>query len=70
MGTDILIGTIIVIISALVYFLSPIDLVLDSIPVFGYFDEAAVVAACWSLVESDVAEYEKWRSDNNKVLDL
>ena len=55
--TDIPIGTIIAIISALMYFVSPIDFVPDSIPVLGYFDDAAVVAACWKLVQSDVDEY-------------
>lgn len=67
--TDIPIGTIIAIISALIYFLSPIDLVPDSIPVLGYFDDAAVVAACWKLVDSDVTEYVKWREENGKVID-
>lgn len=67
--TDIPIGTIIAIISALIYFLSPIDLVPDSIPVLGYFDDAAVVAACWKLVDSDVTEYIKWREENGKVID-
>lgn len=67
--TDIPIGTIISIISALIYFVSPIDIIPDSIPVLGYFDDAAVVAACWKLVESDVEEYIKWRDENNKVFD-
>lgn len=61
---DIPIGTIIAITSALIYFVSPIDIVPDSIPILGYFDDAAVVAACWKLVESDVDEYIKWRKDN------
>lgn len=68
--TDIPIGTIIAVISALVYFVSPIDIIPDSIPVLGYFDDAAVVAACWALVESDVDEYIKWREANGKVLDI
>lgn len=68
--TDIPIGSIISIISALIYFVSPIDIIPDSIPVLGYFDDAAVVAACWKLVESDVEEYVKWRDDNNKVFDI
>lgn len=68
--TDIPIGTIIAIISALTYFLSPIDLVPDSIPVLGYFDDAAVVAACWKLVQSDVDEYVEWRKENGKELEV
>lgn len=67
--TDIPIGTIIAIVSALIYFVSPIDFIPDSIPVLGYFDDAAVVAACWKLVESDVEEYEKWRNENGKTLE-
>lgn len=66
--TDIPIGTIIAIVSALAYFISPIDLVPDSIPVLGYFDDATVVAVCWKLVETDVTEYIKWREKNNKVI--
>ncbi|MEG3030438.1 MAG: DUF1232 domain-containing protein [Oscillospiraceae bacterium] len=68
--TDIPIGTIIAVISALVYFLSPFDFVPDSVPILGYFDDAAVVAACWALVESDISEYIKWREVNGKVLDV
>lgn len=68
--TDIPIGTVIAIISALIYFVSPIDIVPDSIPVIGYFDDAAVVGACWKLVESDIDEYERWREENGKIMDI
>lgn len=67
--TDVPIGTIIAIVSALIYFVSPIDIVPDSIPVLGYFDDAAVVAACWKLVESDVEEYLIWRKNNGKEIE-
>lgn len=68
--TDIPIGTIIAIISALMYFVSPIDFVPDSIPVLGYFDDAAVVAACWKLVQLDVDEYVEWRKENGKQMEF
>lgn len=68
--TDIPIGTIIAIISALMYFVSPIDFVPDSIPVLGYFDDAAVVAACWKLVQSDVDGYVEWRKENGKQMEF
>ncbi len=67
---DLPIGSIIAILSALIYFVSPIDVIPDSIPVIGYFDDAAVVSVCWKFVESDVQEYIKWREKNNKVLDI
>ena len=68
--TEIPLGTIVAIISASIYFLSPIDLILDTIPGVGYIDDAAVVAACLALVESDIEEYKKWRETNNKNLDV
>ena len=68
--TDLPVGTIIAITSALIYFLSPIDLLPDSIPVLGYFDDATVIAACWKLVESDVNEYIKWREKNGKQIEF
>ena len=67
--TDIPVGTIISIICALLYVVTPIDLVPDSIPGVGYIDDAAVVALCWKLVESDVDDYLKWRREIGKPLD-
>lgn len=68
--TDIPLGSIIAIISALTYWLSPIDLIPDAIPVIGQLDDAGVIIACLKLVSSDVEDYQKWRKDNNKVLDV
>ena len=56
-------GTMVAIISALIYFLSPIDLIPDAIPGVGYVDDAAVIVACLGLVQSDVDEYKAWRSN-------
>lgn len=68
--TDIPIGSIIAIISALIYFVSPIDFIPDFIPGVGHVDDAVVIAACLKLVESDVEEYIKWRKANGKVIEL
>lgn len=40
---DIPVGTIVSIVAALIYLLSPIDLIPDVIPVIGYLDDAAVI---------------------------
>lgn len=58
------IGTIMLIASALLYFLSPIDCIPDSIPGIGYGDDTAGVLACLKLVQSDVDEYREWQSQN------
>ena len=63
---DIPIGTIIAILSALIYFAAPIDIFSDGIPFLGYFDDAAVVSACLKLVQTDLDEYVKWREENKE----
>jgi len=63
---DIPIGSIIAIVSALIYFVVPIDLFSDSIPILGYVDDAAVFAFVWNMVENDVEEYKKWQEQNGK----
>ena len=68
--TEIPIGTIVAVISALLYFVTPIDLILDAFPGIGYIDDAAVIGACLMLVDSDIEEYIKWRDSHGKKIDL
>ena len=68
--TDIPIGTIIAIISAVVYIVSPVDIIPDFIPGMGYLDDAAVVVACLKLVGGDVEEYVKWRDESKGAFDI
>lgn len=63
---EIPIGSMIAITAALLYFVSHIDFIPDALPVIGYFDDAAVLAVCWKLVESDVKEYLQWREEHYK----
>ncbi|MBO2543461.1 DUF1232 domain-containing protein [Salegentibacter sp. BDJ18] len=46
---------------ALLYVLSPIDLIPDFIPIIGYLDDAAVVAFCLNLIEKDLISYKIWK---------
>lgn len=68
--TDIPVGTIVAIISALLYFLSGLDLIPDAIPVVGFADDAAVITFCLKMVGDDVQEYIKWREATGRMLDL
>ena len=64
--TDIPIGSIVAVLAAILYTASTIDLIPDFIPIAGYLDDAAVIAACLSVVSSDVEEYRAWREVNGK----
>ncbi|SHG71572.1 Protein of unknown function [Salegentibacter echinorum] len=46
---------------ALLYVLSPIDLIPDFIPVIGYLDDAAVFAACLKYIRKDLDKYREWK---------
>ena len=67
--TTVPVGTIVAIVSGLIYFVSPIDLVPDIIPGVGQIDDAAVLVACLALVATDLDEYSKWRQDNGYVVE-
>lgn len=60
-------GSIIAIIGALIYFLSPIDLIPDFIPVIGYIDDIFVLGLVFNQVKSDLEEYEIWKNKFIKV---
>jgi uncharacterized membrane protein YkvA (DUF1232 family) len=65
---DIPLGTIISIVSTLIYIISPIDLIPDPIPVIGLIDDLALLTWVLISIHSDVEEYRKWRIDNNKQI--
>lgn len=56
--------TIVGLIFALLYFLSPIDLIPDFIPGFGYIDDATVLLIVWEAVEEDLKKYAQWKGYN------
>ena len=64
--TGIPVRTIVAIISALVYFLIPIDVIPDVLPIGGYVDDATVILACIGLVGGDIKDYVEWREKNKK----
>ena len=54
-------NTIIAIVIAILYVVSPIDLIPDKTPGIGYVDDAAVVAFALSQVHEDVDRYREWK---------
>ena len=60
-------GTILAVLSALIYFLSPIDIIPDFIPLAGYLDDIAVLGLCMNMVKIDIETYDKWRQDQGLI---
>ena len=61
--------SIVTIVAALIYFLSPIDVIPDFIPGLGLIDDATIIAFCFMSVKHDLDNYSKWRR-NGEVIDV
>src|SRR5689334_19479361 len=48
------------IVAAVLYFLNPMDLIPDSVPVFGYLDDVAVIASTAKANLSAISNFRKW----------
>ena len=51
---------------ALLYVLSPIDLIPDFIPVLGLVDDAAVLGLCLAMTERDIQKYQQWKESKEQ----
>ena len=54
-------ATMVGIVVALVYFLSPIDLIPDVLPVIGLTDDAAVIGFAVLAAHNDISSYKVWK---------
>lgn len=60
------IGSIIAITAAIIYAVTPLDLIPDTIPVAGLIDDAAVLGFVQNRVHDDVEKYKKWQEENGR----
>jgi uncharacterized membrane protein YkvA (DUF1232 family) len=51
---------VVIIITAFVYFLSPIDLIPDFIPLLGFADDIALVTFIYNSVAEEIEKFETW----------
>lgn len=54
--------TIVLALTAAIYFLNPLDLVPDFIPGIGYLDDAVVLGFVMNSIRKDVSQYREWES--------
>jgi uncharacterized membrane protein YkvA (DUF1232 family) len=55
-------STVVLIVAALLYFVSPIDAIIDAIPVLGLLDDAAVLGWVLSQVRSELEAFREWEN--------
>jgi len=73
--TDIPWASIVLIVGAVIYFVSPIDLMPDWFPLSGLVDDAAVLMFVIRQIQTDLKRFYEWENERNtsnadKVIDL
>lgn len=58
-------NSIVAVVAALLYVISPIDIIPDIIPVIGFADDAVAVAFCMKMIHDDLEKYKTWRDQRD-----
>ena len=58
---DVPYGSIVAALGGIIYFLSPIDLIPDFIPIIGYIDDVFVLGLVLKQIHNDLENYKEWR---------
>lgn len=53
--------TVLILVAALLYFITPADLVPDIIPLSGYLDDVTVIGFVYSHISKDLDRYKVWK---------
>ena len=61
-------STIAALTGALLYVLSPLDVIPDFIPFAGFIDDAAVFGFVLAFAKGDIARYREWRTGPKKTI--
>jgi len=60
--TKVPVHTILLIVAALLYFLSPLDTIPDFLGALGFTDDAAVVFFVFKTIRDEISRYRDWKS--------
>jgi uncharacterized membrane protein YkvA (DUF1232 family) len=61
-------STMVLVLAALAYFVSPIDAILDGLPLVGYLDDAAIIGWVVSEVRAELDAFRAWESRSKRLL--
>ena len=56
---------IVIILAGIIYFVSPIDLIPDFLPVIGFADDIALILFIYNSVEQEIEKFEGWLLNKN-----
>lgn len=59
--------TILYVIGAVLYFMSPIDAIPDFIPVIGFLDDAFIITLVMRAIRGDVQAFRDWESEEDML---
>lgn len=57
--------SIVLVTAGLIYFLSPIDLIPDFLPIIGYADDIALLTYIFSSLSGEIERFELWKLNRN-----
>ena len=61
--TEVPLASIVMLTAAIVYVVSPIDLIPDVVPIIGQLDDAAVFGLAMNALHNDIMAYAEWRAE-------
>ena len=61
-------ATIVTVLAAILYMISPVDLLPDALPVIGAIDDIAILNGVLMAAKKDIEEYKNWKELNNETV--
>ncbi|MEQ9423653.1 MAG: DUF1232 domain-containing protein [Cyclobacteriaceae bacterium] len=62
--------SLILILLALIYFIFPMDIIPDFIPVSGFIDDVSVLLWVYNSIQDDIAAFEEWQNDQTTTINI
>lgn len=64
--TKVPVATVITLLAAVLYFVSPLDIIPDFLPLIGHLDDMIVFGFVTDAAKVDLKKYEKWKNEREK----
>ena len=63
-------GSLALLITAVIYVISPIDAAPDFLPFIGWLDDVSVVGIIFKILEDMISKFEKYEEEKNRIKEL